>query len=162
MSACQCALRSEWEAQRREIFDLKNQLKHSEDARANERQNHAKQQADAMAQHAQENQQRDRQMECMRNELCQLIGGAKKKLEEMECLQQCGCVLPPAEYKKNDFRKWLKDAVQLPQYLNLFIGQGFDCLDGVQRLTDCDLQEMGICKKGHRNKILVYINGLKN
>ena len=57
--------------------------------------------------------------------------------------------------------RWLGDVVKLPQYLDLLIADGFDDKECVLTLTDCDLLDMGITKKGHRNKILKHLETLR-
>ena len=58
-------------------------------------------------------------------------------------------------------RRWLGTDVNLPQYLDMFIENGFDDLTVIQALTINDLLEMGIEKKGHRIKIVRAIAKLK-
>ena len=58
-------------------------------------------------------------------------------------------------------RKWMETSVQLPEYLDLFIENGFDHLSVIQTLTIDDLLEMGIEKKGHRIRIVQAIAKLK-
>ena len=58
-------------------------------------------------------------------------------------------------------RKWMDKVVQLPEYLDLFVENGFDHLSVIQTLTIDDLLEMGIEKKGHRIRIVQAIAKLK-
>ena len=51
-----------------------------------------------------------------------------------------------------DLPEWLVD-IGLPQYLELFLSQGFDG-PGLASLTDADLRELGIAAMGHRKTIL--------
>ena len=51
-----------------------------------------------------------------------------------------------------DLPEWLID-IGLPQYLELFLSQGFDG-PGLASLTDADLRELGIAAMGHRKTIL--------
>lgn len=56
---------------------------------------------------------------------------------------------------------WLCTAVKLPQYLELFISEGFEDMDSIETLKEQDLEEMGISKKGHRNKIMRFVKRLR-
>ena len=58
-------------------------------------------------------------------------------------------------------RHWMCKEVKMPQYLDLFIENGFDHLSVIQALTMNDLLEMGIEKKGHRIRIVQAIAMLK-
>ena len=58
--------------------------------------------------------------------------------------------------------KWLNDTVKLVQYFQLFIDDGFDDMTQILTMTDEDLADIGITKKGHRRKILVCIGQKKN
>ena len=58
-------------------------------------------------------------------------------------------------------RRWMNTVVKLPQYMDLFIENGFEDLSVIQDLTIDDLMEMGIEKKGHRMKIVKCIAKLK-
>ena len=51
-----------------------------------------------------------------------------------------------------DLPEWLIE-IGLPQYLELFLSQGFDG-SGLASLTDADLRELGIAAMGHRKSIL--------
>ena len=55
------------------------------------------------------------------------------------------------------FEKWYTLHIQLPQYYDLLIEAGFDSMLAVTHLTDDDLKELGIERKGHRIKILKTI-----
>ena len=56
--------------------------------------------------------------------------------------------------EQNAMNTWFRDTLKLPQYLELFVSQGFDGLDTMSDLTDFHLRELGIDKMGHRMKIL--------
>ena len=58
-------------------------------------------------------------------------------------------------------RRWMNSEVKLPQYLDLFIANGYDDLSVIQDLSIMDLEEMGIEKKGHRMRIVKAISNLK-
>ena len=59
-----------------------------------------------------------------------------------------------------EVQRWLK-MVNLEQYLDLFIRNGFDQLSVIQTLTMNDLLEIGIEKKGHRIRIVQAIAIMK-
>ena len=44
-------------------------------------------------------------------------------------------------------RRWMNTVVELPQYMDMFIENGFEDLSVIQDLTIDDLMEMGIEKK---------------
>merc|ERR1712062_579963 len=54
--------------------------------------------------------------------------------------------------------RWMVNEVKLPQYMDLFVDNGFEDLSVIQALTMNDLIEMGIEKKGHRIKITQCIS----
>ena len=56
--------------------------------------------------------------------------------------------------EQDTLNTWFRDTLKLPQYLELFVSQGFDGLDTMSDLTDSHLREFGIDKMGHRMKIL--------
>ena len=58
-------------------------------------------------------------------------------------------------------REWLRDEVRLPQYIDVFLKNGFENLSVIQPLGVNDLDEMGIEKKGHRLQIVLAIAKLK-
>eukprot|EP01083_Nonionella_stella_P026461 72865_1 len=65
--------------------------------------------------------------------------------------------------KQSAVKLWLTKEVQLPQYIDLFMDEGYDEMDTiVKTVTDEDLLEIGIKKRGHRKKILLFIHELKN
>ena len=52
--------------------------------------------------------------------------------------------------------------LKLEQYLECFINDGWDDINTIiESMTEDDLQEMGINKKGHRKKIMLSITKLK-
>ena len=55
---------------------------------------------------------------------------------------------------ENDVALWLRNEVQLCQYINAFIENGYDSMVIVLDLTNKDLIDIGITKIGHRNHIL--------
>lgn len=58
---------------------------------------------------------------------------------------------------------WLHEIVHLPQYFDMFIDNGYDSMVTImESLDEDDLQNtIGIEKKGHRKKIMIYIEKLK-
>ena len=58
------------------------------------------------------------------------------------------------------FKEWLFEVVKCGQYYDMFIEQGFDCMDDMdpQLITHAVLQEVGVRKIGHRVKILKAID----
>merc|ERR1712228_791246 len=67
-----------------------------------------------------------------------------------------------AQSKKIAVKQWLTDKVALPQYFDLFIQEGFDDIDTIENtVTKEDLLEIGIEKPGHRNKIMLFVQRLK-
>eukprot|EP01084_Bolivina_argentea_P125754 222754_1 len=60
-------------------------------------------------------------------------------------------------------KMWLRNEVKLPQYIQLFMDEGYDDMVTITgSLKENDLLEMGIKKKGHRKKIMIFINEYKN
>merc|ERR1712228_281770 len=67
-----------------------------------------------------------------------------------------------AQSKKIAVKQWLTDKVALPQYFDTFIKEGFDDMDTIKNtVTKEDLLEIGITKRGHRNKIMMFAKRLK-
>eukprot|EP01083_Nonionella_stella_P217571 781054_1 len=58
-------------------------------------------------------------------------------------------------------RIWLDETVNLPQYLDLLINDGYDDLETVADVTSEELIQMGISKTGHRKKLIKYAQKLK-
>ena len=59
------------------------------------------------------------------------------------------------------FEKWMENKVNLPQYLELFIENGFEDLKCMRGITMEHLWEMRIDKMGHRMKLMKNIPTLK-
>eukprot|EP01083_Nonionella_stella_P271178 918760_1 len=59
-------------------------------------------------------------------------------------------------------RIWLEDTVQLAQYSDLLINDGYDDLETIADLTMQDLINVGIDKSGHRKKIVKYAQKLRD
>ena len=58
--------------------------------------------------------------------------------------------------------KWLQNDVKLPQYVEAFIKNGYDDMDTVEMtLKKRDLHKIGITTRGHRKKIMMFVNRLK-
>merc|ERR1712107_103344 len=65
--------------------------------------------------------------------------------------------------KQQLFKTWMGMVVHLPQYFELFVDAGYEDLTYVEnmQLTEQDLIQIGIDKKGHRQKILQEIRKMK-
>ena len=65
--------------------------------------------------------------------------------------------------KQQLFKTWMDMVVHLPQYFKLFVDAGYEDLTYIEnmQLTEQDLIQIGIEKRGHRQKILQEIKGLK-
>merc|ERR1712228_365280 len=65
--------------------------------------------------------------------------------------------------KQQLFKTWMDMVVHLPQYFELFVDAGYEDLTYVEnmQLTEQDLIQIGIDKKGHRQKILQEIKKMK-
>eukprot|EP01084_Bolivina_argentea_P284616 487854_1 len=61
-----------------------------------------------------------------------------------------------------EFKVWLKDVVKLEQYLDVLIVNGFDSLDAIKTVNIKQLEEIGIYKIGHRQKLMKNIQMLPN
>ena len=57
---------------------------------------------------------------------------------------------------------WLRDTVELPQYYDSFIENGFDKMKVIKYMTKQDLKEIGIEKLGHQKLILACIDDIVN
>merc|ERR1712013_5010 len=57
------------------------------------------------------------------------------------------------------FKTWMDMVVHLPQYFSLFVDAGYEDLSYIEnmQLTEQDLVQIGIEKRGHRHKILTEI-----
>ena len=65
------------------------------------------------------------------------------------------------EESKLEVKKWLNEEVHLGEYGDLFINEGFDDMLTVLEMDDNDLIEIGIKKRGHRKKIMMFIQKRK-
>merc|ERR1712113_529864 len=65
--------------------------------------------------------------------------------------------------KQQLFKTWLEMVVHLPQYFELFVNAGYEDLSYLEnmKLTEHDLKQIGIEKPGHRQKILLEIQNMK-
>jgi len=65
--------------------------------------------------------------------------------------------------KQQLLRTWLEMVVHLPQYFELFVEAGYEDLSYLQnmKMTELDLQQIGVEKPGHRHKILHEIQNMK-
>jgi len=73
--------------------------------------------------------------------------------------------LPVAEHKedpdKEAFISWVNDTLKLPEYLDMFIDNGFDTLKALTILTKKELEMIGIGKLGHQMLILSQARSLR-
>eukprot|EP01084_Bolivina_argentea_P275792 470436_1 len=65
--------------------------------------------------------------------------------------------------KQQLFKTWMDMVVNLPQYFELFVDSGYEDLTYIEnmQLSEQDLIQIGIQKKGHRKKILQEIKKMK-
>jgi len=61
----------------------------------------------------------------------------------------------------NEVRQWMRDNVRLPGYAEVLIGNGYDSLENVKRVSAADLASMGIGKVGHQKAIMAEIERLR-
>ena len=64
-----------------------------------------------------------------------------------------GITTTPQHVDENPVVSFLNQ-LNLSQYYDIFMEEGWDDLDGIKLLTDNDLVDMGVTKKGHRRKLL--------
>ena len=110
-----------------------------------------------------------------------MFGAQKKKMdEELLKLQQLRKEL---ESERNEIRKqkkedmnermdeamecvvksWLQHTVRLSQYVDNFLLNGFDDMNVIQNTMNMeDLDGIGIKKLGHKKKIMMFIDKLKD
>lgn len=178
-------LKIEWEEQQREIQKLKHDLGLNNSVRDGERQvRKGSRQKEALIRYVEDKKsicskkQKNELLNSTKMDLRELIRDAKRGLEEINEMQSSdqserkrkrhkkGCRYHDShrrKYRRSDldeFENWLTNAVGLPQYLGLFVAEGFDNMESVQTLSEFDLHHIGITKRGHRNKIMVYVNAL--
>eukprot|EP01083_Nonionella_stella_P221357 790908_1 len=92
-----------------------------------------------------------------------LNGGMNADNEENMEIINANSMDVRARYKHAEVEQWLTREVGLSQYIDLFMEEGYDEMDViVQTVTEQDLLEIGIKKRGHRKKILLFIDQLKN
>ena len=106
-----------------------------------------------------QNQMKQSNDESMMNEMNDRISGLEMNMNRIMMDK-----MYRNEHENSDLvavRRWMKTVVKLPQYLDLFIENGFEDLSVIQTLTVNDLMEMGIEKKGHRIKIVQCIAKLQ-
>ena len=59
-------------------------------------------------------------------------------------------------------KRWLSVDLKLEQYVILFIEEGYDDMDTIiEGMTDDELLQIGINKRGHRKKIMLSIQKLR-
>merc|ERR1712129_635529 len=93
-------------------------------------------------------------------------GKKKKKKEKIaDAVVETQKVQKPKKLsaKQQLFKTWMGMVVHLPQYFELFVEAGYEDLTYVEnmQLTEQDLIQIGIDKKGHRQKILQEIKKMK-
>ena len=90
------------------------------------------------------------------------VGDMRKEVEEMkrnmdvlmeEKVEKDG----RRDGKREEMKKWMRDVVGLPEYVDLLVENGMDDLDVIKHLTANDLQGIGIDKVGHKIKIVKEI-----
>ena len=60
-------------------------------------------------------------------------------------------------------KDWLTVTVDLPEYFDAFINEGYDDMITItETIEEQDLIDIGIQKRGHRKKILLFIKKYKN
>eukprot|EP01083_Nonionella_stella_P017415 48715_1 len=80
----------------------------------------------------------------------------EEKRKEMESEQKA------KNDKESEVKLWLTKQVELPQYIDLFINDGYDeMITIIKTMTEEDLLEIGVTKRGHRKKIMLFIGQLK-
>merc|ERR1712154_668268 len=92
----------------------------------------------------------------------------KEKKKSKKKKKKEAIVIAPSKAKKLTakqqlFKTWMGMVVHLPQYFELFVDAGYEDLTYVEnmQLTEQDLIQIGIEKKGHRQKILQEIKKMK-
>ena len=63
--------------------------------------------------------------------------------------------------KQQKFKDWICDELDLSEYYEIFVENGFDDIEVVKLLDDDGLKEIGIDKKGSRMKIILYAKKVK-
>eukprot|EP01083_Nonionella_stella_P107060 309654_1 len=58
----------------------------------------------------------------------------------------------------NKIKLWMKNDLQLPMYLDLFMENGLDGYDSIKKLTALDLKDIGINSYAHRRKIMKFVD----
>ena len=53
---------------------------------------------------------------------------------------------------------WMENMVKLPEYKDNFVKNGFDSMDKLIKMTLEEMEEIGIDKAEHRDKIRLYLN----
>ena len=56
----------------------------------------------------------------------------------------------------------MKDEVKLPQYLDILIQNGYECLETITAMQMDDFVDIRISKRGHRQRLSMHIQRLKN
>eukprot|EP01084_Bolivina_argentea_P255964 430746_1 len=118
---------------------------------------------DAMIEQQNDNYYRDNKLSMMEgiiNSLQQQIIMQNKRIRNLEYHSK--------EYNKihiniseNQVGNWLKNVVDLEEYISVFVNNGFDNFDAVKQIEMKHLESIGIDKLGHRLQLIKYIQQLE-
>eukprot|EP01084_Bolivina_argentea_P158020 275311_1 len=64
--------------------------------------------------------------------------------------------------KRQEIKVWLENEVNLEEYYDVFIENGFEDIESLQDLDENIMNSIGITKVGHRMKLMKYIKNLKS
>ena len=82
-------------------------------------------------------------------------------LMRIDSQTQSQCNQVPTGNESDAIKMWLRDTVQLPQYYDIFIENGFDTMDNILCISDRNvLKDIGVNKIGHQMKIISDIKKL--
>ena len=62
--------------------------------------------------------------------------------------------------KVDEVKKWMKETVDLEQYTDLLINNGYDDMESISDLTMNELKDIGVEKIGHRKKIFKHAQNI--
>ena len=104
------------------------------------------------------------ELDTLRKDLFDRIHGTVQLLQR-QCIreQENAVKLEKSQGLEGSFQieRWICDVLKLPEYLGMFIKEGYDSRMSVETLVEKDLQRMGICLKGHRMRIMGYVRSLQ-
>eukprot|EP00484_Ammonia_sp_Unknown_P002493 CAMPEP_0197076502 /NCGR_PEP_ID=MMETSP1384-20130603/212148_1 /TAXON_ID=29189 /ORGANISM="Ammonia sp." /LENGTH=635 /DNA_ID=CAMNT_0042515359 /DNA_START=30 /DNA_END=1938 /DNA_ORIENTATION=- len=87
----------------------------------------------------------------------------KKQIrKEIVCLKQRMNIMENERTDREELRCWLENEVKLEQYYEVLVDNGFEDKLSVSKINEQMLVEMGICKMGHQQKILHFVELLKD